>query len=594
MRSKLHLGEICPVCGQEVKSAVPHEDELESLFADAEKARNDAKKEKENLEAERNRLAADVALRTEQYNKDKKKLEEDRTLSRRETEAAEACKACGMAAIEDATPEVLKDKEEAAASLQKETEDKISIAEGLEKLAKESRRTTDRLRQAFNDSKDEVNTADRQIVECKGNIQSANNLVQTKKDEIQQAQEQIATLLTGSWNSDWRTSPADFKKELDQAATVYNKNQRELDIVNERVRKLSDEVSNVASPMAAVLKLMPSLRGKADLRCIHVEQLLNKVNDAHTRIQRAKDMMAVAEKNEKDAKADVEAYVAEHPEINEARLRGLDVYSQTDVSNKNAELTHARNEVLTKQTLLKNSRQRQKEQYDRKPELSDDETIDVLTARISTCDGEITRIGEQRGGINQQLRQDEENKRAVSEFVAEAKKKECDYSKWSRLNQLIGDATGNKFRKIALGYVLGNLIYSANGYMGMLTDRYTLKVSPGDFVISVEDAYQGYVSRATTTISGGESFLVSLSLALALSDIGTRLSVDTLFIDEGFGTLSGEPLQKAIETLRTLHTKNRRHVGIISHVEELQEKIPVQIQVLQEGNNSSSTVRIIP
>lgn len=104
----------------------------------------------------------------------------------------------------------------------------------------------------------------------------------------------------------------------------------------------------------------------------------------------------------------------------------------------------------------------------------------------------------------------------------------------------------------------------------------------------------GYVSRAASTISGGESFLVSLSLALALSDIGQQLAVDTLFIDEGFGTLSGEPLQNAISTLRSLHTKSGRHVGIISHVEELQERIPIQIQVIQEGNNSSSKVKIIP
>jgi exonuclease SbcC len=102
------------------------------------------------------------------------------------------------------------------------------------------------------------------------------------------------------------------------------------------------------------------------------------------------------------------------------------------------------------------------------------------------------------------------------------------------------------------------------------------------------------VSRAASTISGGESFLVSLSLALALSDIGDTLSVDTLFIDEGFGTLSGEPLQNAVNTLKTLRTKAGRHVGIISHIEELQEKIPVRIQVEQNDRTASSMVKIVP
>jgi len=201
---------------------------------------------------------------------------------------------------------------------------------------------------------------------------------------------------------------------------------------------------------------------------------------------------------------------------------------------------------------------------------------------------------EKKISISGELKTDKENKERLRVLIEDAQTKKTEFMKWSRMNQLIGDATGSKFRKIAQSYVLSSLIHSANSYMKTLTDRYTLKVSPGTFVISIEDAYQGFASRAASTISGGESFLVSLSLALALSDIGQTLSVDTLFIDEGFGTLSGEPLQKAINTLRSLHTKAGRHVGIISHIEELREHIPVQIQVNQEGNSSSSTVRVVP
>jgi exonuclease SbcC len=159
---------------------------------------------------------------------------------------------------------------------------------------------------------------------------------------------------------------------------------------------------------------------------------------------------------------------------------------------------------------------------------------------------------------------------------------------------MVGDATGAKFEKIALSYILANLIDSANAYMKTLTDRYTLSVEPGSYVIFIEDAYQGFSKRAASTISGGESFLVSLALALALSDIGQNLKVNTLFIDEGFGSLSGEPLQHAIETLQTLHSKVGRQVGIISHIEEVQERIPVQIQVLQNGMESKSVVKIVP
>ena len=225
--------------------------------------------------------------------------------------------------------------------------------------------------------------------------------------------------------------------------------------------------------------------------------------------------------------------------------------------------------------------------------MQEGDTLEALAARIEGIDRLLTGINESKGAINQELKADGENKKRVGALMEEVGRKREIYQKWSRMNQFIGDATGSKFRKVAQSYVLSSLIHSANGYMKTLTDRYTLKVTPGTFVISMEDAYQGFASRAASTISGGESFLVSLALALALSDIGDTLSVDMLFIDEGFGTLSGEPLHNAINTLRSLHTKSGRHVGIISHVEELRERIPVQIQVDQEGNSSSSKISIV-
>ncbi|MCM1199535.1 MAG: hypothetical protein NC308_11665, partial [Clostridium sp.] len=206
---------------------------------------------------------------------------------------------------------------------------------------------------------------------------------------------------------------------------------------------------------------------------------------------------------------------------------------------------------------------------------------------------QMSDIQERKGAVSQELRTDAENKARLNALLADIEAKKADYLRWSRINGMIGDASGSKFRKIAQSYVLTRLIHSANSYMKTLTDRYVLHVEPGTFVISIEDAYQGFARRAASTISGGESFLVSLSLALALSDIGQRLAVDTLFIDEGFGTLSGEALQNAVNTLRSLHTRSGRHVGIISHIEELQERIPVQIKVEQESHNSCSNIRVV-
>ena len=134
---------------------------------------------------------------------------------------------------------------------------------------------------------------------------------------------------------------------------------------------------------------------------------------------------------------------------------------------------------------------------------------------------------------------------------------------------------------------------SANHHLKNMAPRYRILVNPGTLNLKLEDKYNGYSTRSTNSISGGESFLVSLALALALADFGQHLGVSMLFIDEGFGTLSGEALQSAINTLKTLHSDSGRQVGIISHREEIRESIPTQIKVNLTAGTSASTVETV-
>lgn len=198
-----------------------------------------------------------------------------------------------------------------------------------------------------------------------------------------------------------------------------------------------------------------------------------------------------------------------------------------------------------------------------------------------------------RGSLSQQLADDAAARSRHAALAACEEERRNVYIRWHNLNEYIGSADGSRFRRVAQSYVLRNLVEAANHYMDSLSGRYRLHTASDSFVISVEDSWQGGALRTANTLSGGESFLVSLSLALALSDIGENLKMDTLFIDEGFGTLSGEPLRKAVDTLRALHSRTGRHVGIISHIEELRERIPVQLLVEQDPRSSASTVRIV-
>ena len=487
LRQKLHIGDICPVCRQEIKSELPHEEELAKLVGGLREAYTKAESDYQDLVNKKNKLDAEIKAAQGSYKTAKETFDRDDSVKMAKQKVIESCKACGFETIDESTPEKLAAlKTDTDAKLQ-ELEAKIADGAKKEETIKAQRTALDKSNKNLEQLKTTAQKAEQAINDCKGRIAIA--------EGVKKNTEQV---------------------QLKQATDIFNTNEQQL-----------------------------------------------------------KDFLGT------------------HPDLDLERLTALNAHSSQNINEIQSSLETDKNNVLSKKTLKDNASQKLEEHRKTKPELKEEDSIELMEERIKDNEKTLSDISEKKGAINQELKADEENKKQIGHLKKESDKKQADYQKWSHMNQLIGDSTGNKFRKIAQSYVLNSLIHSANHYMRTLTDRYTLKVVPGTFVISLEDAYQGYVSRAASTISGGESFLVSLSLALALSDIGQQLAVDTLFIDEGFGTLSGEPLQNAINTLRSLHTKSGRHVGIISHVEELQGKIPVQIQVIQEGNLSSSEVKVV-
>ncbi|EPN6181759.1 SbcC/MukB-like Walker B domain-containing protein, partial [Enterobacter hormaechei] len=185
-----------------------------------------------------------------------------------------------------------------------------------------------------------------------------------------------------------------------------------------------------------------------------------------------------------------------------------------------------------------------------------------------------------QGEIRQQLKQDADNRlhqQALMQQIEEAARQADD---WGYLNALIGSSTGDKFRKFAQGLTLDNLVWLANQQLNRLHGRYLLQRKASDALeLEVVDTWQADAVRDTRTLSGGESFLVSLALALALSDlVSHKTRIDSLFLDEGFGTLDSETLDTALDALDALNATGKT-IGVISHVEAMKERIPVQIKV---------------
>lgn len=593
LRLKLQVGDICPVCRQEIRSALPHEDELAALVGDLSRAYDEAVKEHDDLVKVKVNIDAEIKTESKVYEHNLKVFNEDKSVVNAEQKAWAASKACGIENLDDTTLSALSALEVSTSRDLLECDVVIKDGEKQEAAAKNLRKALESKRKCIEALAAKVIEAEKALNECKGRISTAEALGKSKSGEVDDALRKASELIVGNWSSDWRVSPSDFASSLIALTKAYNGKVLKKQTLTGKLETSKTNVENVRNVLTTILSAMPAWKEVGPSSVSRTDNLPAKANMLNSSVAAALSKLKMAEDSLDVNQTKLNGFFAEHPELNIEHLEALNAYSSEYMSHENDSLKAAREAVVAKKTLFENAERLLNEHLTRKPEIAEDETIDTLTERIQGIEGQLAEIGERKGAINQELKTDKENREQLQSLIEDAGKKKADYQKWSRINQLIGDSTGKRFRMIAQSYVLTSLIHSANSYMKTLTDRYMLKVMPGTFVISLVDAYQGSACRAASTISGGESFLVSLSLALALSDIGQTLSVDTLFIDEGFGTLSGEPLQNAITTLRSLHTKAGRHVGIISHVEELQERISVQIQVNQEGNNSSSKVNII-
>jgi exonuclease SbcC len=190
--------------------------------------------------------------------------------------------------------------------------------------------------------------------------------------------------------------------------------------------------------------------------------------------------------------------------------------------------------------------------------------------------------------LRAQISEDERRRTANSELQARIQSANSEYLRWARLATLIGSAEGDKFRKIAQAYNLDLLVHHANAQLKQLVRRYRLKRGGSMLGLLVMDTEMGDELRSVHSLSGGETFLVSLALALGLASMASStLKIESLFIDEGFGSLDPESLQLAMDALDGLQAQGRK-VGVISHVQEMHERIPVQIQVRRQGNGLST------
>jgi len=379
-----------------------------------------------------------------------------------------------------------------------------------------------------------------------------------------------ADLLFGNseWQKAWLQNPETFRKTLTDFARQWHEN-------TEKLHQLERQESAQKAECESLASFLPSLEKQAE----ESGQLHEKNRAAFSSLQAERKKLL----NGRSADSVEQEYIRRMEELKE-RLKKLSA-TQTEQSGIADQIRGIADQIAKDLTEASADLLRRKAALDKWTadylDSSGGEPLEVI----------LSRFTQEKTELAFRLRTQTENKAKVSGLQEELNVRRTESERWAKLNELAGSADGAKFRRIAQGYTLDILLNYANVQLRELTRRYRLERVPETLALQVIDRDMCDEVRTVHSLSGGESFLVSLALALGLSSLSSnRMRVESLFIDEGFGSLDAETLRVAMDALESLRTQGRK-IGVISHVQEMTERIPVRVQVSRVGNGKS-VVRI--
>lgn len=254
------------------------------------------------------------------------------------------------------------------------------------------------------------------------------------------------------------------------------------------------------------------------------------------------------------------------------------------------------NDLKERETIAKTTFDERKQKFEQHLESTTkpatEETRETLNKKLAGSESCIDDFNKRLAEIDLVLEQQAKNEELLKTTRTELTEKERLSENWKKLNLVFGSASGSKFKEIAQAYTLDILLTYANRHLHELSRRYLLQRVPDTLALQVVDLDMLGEIRTVHSLSGGESFLISLGLSLGLSSLSSRrLKIESLFIDEGFGSLDAETLRISMDALERLQSCGRQ-IGVISHVAEMTERIPVQVCVAKT-TNGKSTVKVI-
>lgn len=592
IRNTYHVGDTCPLCGGTIHELLTSED-IQSQLQPMEEVLN------KKLE----RVTKAITNRSESEGKfkglEKQCNEYERKISKKQSEKEECWKKIEKHPFysECSNLSSVQQRIQTYETEQTSITNNLEIAKKLhDAVSKQYKEKEEAIKLANKALQDKTET-DNLLSNYKKDIEIKRNTIKTNNNSIEDNKTRLATFVK---LEEWEANPQDYLSILKDKVKKYKKACEELEQLKKDIQPMYNQLELINSFCSAIEATYPTWKNNLSHEAKEVVQLNQKWNDLHTQVIQLSVNKKTTKQEIDTLKEKLEDYYKRTDAIDEERLSNIVFYTIDDISKVRLILNNfiTKGEILRKNIAQTEERRNEllivlkEKRY--KPNEKDIPTYKEETeSQYKLIKQELAKSREEYGRNKEKYENNLKAKESLSNKKVALEKANVELNNWKSLHDSFGSSDGKKFRNIAQSYVLRHLLVGANHYLCQLTDRYELECNPGSLTILIRDKEAGGITRPTTTISGGEGFLISLSLALGLSSLSKKaLAMDTLFIDEGFGTLDHTYLSTVMDTLERLHQLGGKKIGIISHVESLKERITTQIQVIKE-NNTASRVEVV-
>ncbi len=590
IRSLLSVGDDCPVCGHRIEEVL-NEERFISLLAPYRMQLEEKEKEKSDAELALKLLQQSIVQKTAQESELTKTLllAEENYLDARRTLLEDI----GRVGFSELTEDLEVALQEKAKNVREKLEENTQVLSQIkslqyrrEELLKESELIQTNIKKAETLLNDIQRAYDTLHLSLSQNEQQ----VRLLRQQIDKALAEVSLLISWEkWKEDWSIEPKRFLEKLKLRSQDYMRTKETAGNLENHLLQLNREMTFVVQVQQTLWEKNPHWKTLNTSDVIRVEDISDFVQTLQSKVIILSEQRNQANKQLEQSRAELQEFYFSHPQIGEERL--TDLYACKNIEEQETEIHVWEQKAVEWQGEWKQYLVAQKSLEEKNAELSeaDPETIsrEIETMRLQT--EEKNRL---IGGVKAELDLHEENLRIRQQTLERLQAQKAEWETWEKLRKDFGGSDGKEFRTIAQSFVLNDLLRRANIYLRKFNNRYQMECQPGSLTILIRDCYQSSLS-GVFNLSGGEGFLVSLSLALGLASLsGKGFAVDTLFIDEGFGTLSADFLSTVIDALECLQMSENRKVGIISHMEGLKERIRTQIQVTRV-DNSRSEVRVV-